>query len=161
MRMAVLATCLWTASCATVEPAAPAVPTGPWRLAISPPYDPGGQPGLIWLREADLGPAGAATNRHWEMSVRGEPGDEVFYRMEYDCRGGRVRRLAMVRLEHGAPAERAGPEEWSDIMPHTPPAAVRPAACGESRLEESAADVQAARIVEATLRARRAAAGGG
>lgn len=158
MRAAVLATCLLAAGCATVEPTASVPPTGPWRLAISPAYDPGGQPGLIWLREADLGPAGVVTNRHWEMSVRGEPGDEAFYRMEYDCRRSRVRRLELVRFENGAPVERGGAEDWSDIIPHTPPSAIAPAACGETQLETVAADATAARAAEAALQARWAAA---
>ncbi|MBB4083637.1 hypothetical protein GGR12_002503 [Brevundimonas lenta] len=113
---------------------------------------------MIWLREADLGPAGVAINRHWEMSLRGEPGDEVFHRMEYDCRAGRVRRLEMVRLAHGVPVERGGAGDWSDIIPHTPPHAILAAACGETRLEKSAADAAAARDVEAALRAAWAAA---
>jgi hypothetical protein len=160
MRTGVLAACLLAAGCATVEPAASVPPTGPWRLAISPASDPGGQPGLIWLREADLGPAGATTNRHWEMSLRGEAGDEAFYRMEYDCRSARYRQLEMVRFENGAPTERAGPEDWSDIVPHTPPRAIMPAACGETRLETGASDAPAARVAEAALRARWAASRG-
>lgn len=158
MRTAVLAACLLAAGCATVEPPASVPPTGPWRLALSPAYDPGGEPGLIWLREADLGPAGAAINCHWEMSIRGEPGDEAFHRMEFDCRRGRFRQLEMVRFKDGAPVEREGAEDWSDIIPHTPPTAIAPAACGEIQLERSAADAGAARATEAELRARWAAA---